>query len=79
MGIATHPFPINRRSFGLLADGKWEFSNPQRMHKQLHLSCYSMADTCKNCAKCDKGFNIGTYEAFNIKIKSKVEGISRIF
>ena len=39
----------------------------------------STADTCKNCAKCGKGFKIGTNEAYNIKIKIKLGGISRIF
>ena len=40
---------------------------------------YSTADTCKNCAKCGKGFKIGTNEAYNIKIKIRVGGISKIF
>ena len=39
----------------------------------------STADTCKNCAKCGKGFKIGTNEAYNIKIKIRLEGISKIF
>ena len=39
----------------------------------------STADTCKNCAKCGKGFKIGTNEAYNIKIKIKLGGISKIF
>ena len=30
----------------------------------------STADRCKNCAKCGKGFKIGTNEAYNIKIKN---------
>ena len=39
-------------------------------------------DTCKNCAKCGKGFKgfkIGTNEAYNMKIKIRLGGISRIF
>ena len=39
----------------------------------------STADTCKNCAKCDKGLKIGTNEAYNIKIKIRLGGISKIF
>ena len=39
----------------------------------------STADMCKNCAKCGKGFKIGTNEAYNIKIKIRLGGISRIF
>ena len=39
----------------------------------------STADTCKNCAKCGKGFKIGTNEAYNIKIKTRLGGISKIF
>ena len=39
----------------------------------------STADTCKNCAKCGKGFKTGTNEAYGIKIKIRVGGISRIF
>ena len=38
-----------------------------------------MEDTCKNCAKCGKGFKIGTNEAYNIKIKTELGGISKIF
>ena len=34
---------------------------------------------CKNCAKCGKGFKIGTNEAYNIKIKIMLGGISKIF
>ena len=37
-----------------------------------------MADTCKNCAKCGKGFKIGTNEAYNIKIKIRLGAISKI-
>ena len=33
---------------------------------------HSTADTCKNCAECDKGFKTGTSEAYNIKIKIRV-------
>ena len=36
-------------------------------------------DTCKNCAKCEKGLKIGTNEAYNIQIKMKVGGILKIF
>ena len=39
----------------------------------------STADTCKNCAECGKGFKIGTSEAYNIKIKIRLGGISKIF
>ena len=41
--------------------------------------CYSTADTCKNCAKCGKVFKIGTNEAYNIKMKIRLGGISKIF
>ena len=44
----------------------------------LKLHC-STADTCKNCAKCGKGFKNGTNEAYNIKIKIRLGGISKIF
>ena len=40
---------------------------------------YSTADTCKKCAKCGKGFKIGTNEAYNIKIKIRLRGTSKIF
>ena len=33
----------------------------------------------KNCAKCGKGYKIGTNEAYNIKIKIRLVGISKIF
>ena len=36
-------------------------------------------DMCKNCAKCSKGFKIGTNQAYNIKIKIRVGGILKIF
>ena len=39
----------------------------------------SSVDTCKNCTKCGKGFKIGTNEAYNIKIKIRLGGISKIF
>ena len=39
----------------------------------------STADTCKNCAKCGKGFKIGTNEAYNIKIKIGLGSISKLF
>ena len=32
----------------------------------------STADMCKNCAKCGKGFKIGTNEAYNMKIKIRI-------
>ena len=41
--------------------------------------CISTADTCKNCAKCGKGFKIGTNEAYNINIKIRLGCISKIF
>ena len=40
---------------------------------------FSTADTCKNCAKCGKSFKICTNEAYNIKIKIRLGGISKIF
>ena len=40
---------------------------------------FSAAGTCKNCAKCGKGFKIGTNEAYDIKIKIRLGGISKIF
>ena len=39
---------------------------------------FSTADTCKNCAKCTKGFKIGTNEAYNKKMKIRVGGILKI-
>ena len=39
----------------------------------------STVDTCKNYAKCGKGFKIGTNEACYIKIKIRVRGILKIF
>ena len=39
----------------------------------------STTDRCKNCAKCGKGFKIGTNEAYSIKIKISVGGILKIF
>ena len=39
----------------------------------------SMEDMCKNCAKCGKDFKIGTTETYNIKIKIRFGGISKIF
>ena len=39
----------------------------------------STADTCKYYAKCGKGFKIGTNETYNIKIKIRLGGISKIF
>ena len=40
---------------------------------------YSTTDTCKNSAKCRKSFKIGTYEAYNIKIKTGAWGHFEIF
>ena len=40
---------------------------------------FSVADTCKNCAKCDKGFKIGTNEACNKKIKLRAGSSWKIF
>ena len=40
---------------------------------------HSTADTCKNCVICGKGFKIGTNEAYNIKMKIRPGGISKIF
>ena len=37
------------------------------------------ADTSKNCAKCGKGFKIGTNEVCNIKINIRLGDISKIF
>ena len=53
----------------------------RRMHGFLELGgfLHSTADTCKNCAKCGKGFKIGTNEAYNIKIKIRPGEISKIF
>ena len=45
----------------------------------IGLTVYSTADTCKNCAKCGKGFRIGINEAYNMKIKIRLRGISKIF
>ena len=39
----------------------------------------STGDTCKNCAKCGKGFKISTNEAYNIKIKIRLGSIWKIF
>ena len=39
----------------------------------------STMDTCKNCSKRGKGFKIGENEAYNIKIKIRLGGISKIF
>ena len=39
---------------------------------------FSTADTCKNCAKCGKGFKISRNEAYNMKIKIRLGGISKI-
>ena len=52
-----------------------------RLHSIMALNHWqtSTADTCKNCAKCGKGFKIGTNEAYNIKIKIRLGGISKIF
>ena len=50
------------------------------VNRSLKADCTDFtADTCKNCAKCGKGFKIGTDEAYNIKIKIRLGGISKIF
>ena len=43
-------------------------------HDASNVSYSGTEDTCKNCAKCGKSFKIGTNEAYNIKIKTGVEG-----
>ena len=40
---------------------------------------HSTSDKCKNWAKCGKGLKIGTSEAYNILIKIRLGGISKIF
>ena len=47
--------------------------------KKKPFSFHSTADACKNCAKYGKGFKIGTNKAYNIKIKIRLGGISKIF
>ena len=51
--------------------------NPEML--VLHFCANSTADTCKNCAKCGKGFKIGTHEAYKKKTKIRLGGISKIF
>ena len=51
----------------------------QLLKRLCHYSYTGTVDTCKNCAKCGKSFKIRTNEACNIKIKIKVEVISKIF
>ena len=46
---------------------------------EIAITKFSTADTCKNCAKCGKGFKIGTNEAYNIKIKIRLLGAFRKF
>ena len=50
-------------------------------HRQIegNSEAVSTADTCKNCAKCGKGFKICTKEAYIIKIKIRLGGILKIF
>ena len=50
-----------------------------RLIDSFKLEAFSTADTCKHCAKCGKGFKIGTNEAYNINIKITLGGISKIF
>ena len=33
----------------------------------------------KNCAECGKGFKMGTNETYNIEIKIRLGGFSKIF
>ena len=54
-------------------------TKPSRNRAERILRLSGTADTCKNCATCDKGFKIGTNEAYNIKIKIRLGGISKIF
>ena len=57
----------------------WYYSVSQKCKiiiGQLKIT-HSTADTCKNCAKCGEGFKIGTNEAYNIKIKIRLGGISK--
>ena len=55
------------------------FATFGRQLKCLLVRIHSTADTCKNCAKCGKGFKLGTNEAYNIKIKIRLGGISKTF
>ena len=43
------------------------------------LYLFSTADMRKNWAKYGKGFKIGTNETYNIKVKIRLKGISKIF
>ena len=38
---------------------------------------HSTTDTCKNCAKCGKGFKIGTNEAYYIEIKIRLGALGK--
>ena len=58
----------------------FEFSvRSKELYNMNRSQLLSTAYTCKNCAKCGKGFKIGTNEAYNIKIKIRLGGISKIF
>ena len=46
---------------------------------ETQLGNLSRVDTCKNCARCGKDFKMGTNEAYNIQIKIRLGGISKIF
>ena len=48
------------------------------IHDRTSLMAHSTTDTCKNCAKCGKGFKIGTNVGYNIKINIRLGGISKI-
>ena len=70
------------RSFKLNNKDSFRRDNSQDFPPVIILSSIndnSTADTCKNCAKCGKGFKIGTNEAYNIKIKIRLRGILKIF
>ena len=53
----------------------------KNLNPKVYYSTYifSTVETCKNCAKCGKYVKIGTDEADNIKIKSNVGSILKIF
>ena len=71
----SHPFACYLLSvFGTFTEG--QNSEGHRMAGNAEVMD-STADTCKNCAKCGKGFKIGTNEAYNIKIKIRLGGISK--
>ena len=64
---------LNISSWGFIHIFWWEETSFWQL---IHIST---ADTCKNCAKCGKGFKIGTNEAYNMKIKIRLGDISKIF